>query len=242
MKPSFTKANKYLFDPKAFSWNLPSGTTCPGALKCLAAANKNTGKVINGPHQEFKCYSATYERYPSVRARVWANFDAVKGKSPDDVAKVLGDIFPKTGLVRIHSGGDFFSQDYFDGWLKFVDSKPDVLFWAFTKSVHFWLERMGNIPSNLNMQASYGGKHDALIAEHGLKYAKVVYSHEEAEGMGLEIDRDDRLAAYGKESFALLENSIAGKLKRANKAKIPISGVFLTENNAANGNTKGGEG
>tara|TARA_R110000824_G_scaffold33479_3_gene107248 strand:- start:56 stop:712 length:657 start_codon:yes stop_codon:yes gene_type:complete len=215
MEASFTKANKYLFDSKAWSWNLPSGTTCPGALKCLAAANRNTGKVINGPHQEFKCYSATYERYPSVRDRVWANFDSVRGKSSVEVSSLLGRIFPKTDLVRIHSGGDFFSQDYFDGWLRFVESMPDVLFWAFTKSLPFWLCRLDSIPGNLVLQASYGGKHDALIGEYGLKYAKVVYSVEESVELGLEIDWDDRLAAYGTDSFALLEKKVAGRLKRS---------------------------
>lgn len=209
MEPAFTKANKYLFDPEAWSWNLPSGTTCPGALRCLTAANRTTGALINGPAQEFACYSARYERYPSVRERVWANLEAVKGKSPGDVAGLLASILPKgVGRVRIHSGGDFFSQDYFDGWMHFAALNPDVDFWAFTKSLPFWLARAGVIPENLNLQASYGGRHDALIDEHGLKFAVVVYSLEEAARMGLDIDTNDLMAAYGQESFALLEKAV----------------------------------
>jgi hypothetical protein len=56
------------------------------------------------------------------------------------------------------------------------------------------------------LQASYGGKHDHLIEQHGLKSARVVWSKEDADALGLEIDTDDRLAAYGTASFALLEN------------------------------------
>ena len=207
MKPAFTKVNRYIFDPKAFSWSLPSGTTCPGAEACLAKVDRVTGKMTNGPKQEFKCYSAMTERYPSVRNRYWANFDAVKGKSAGEVAEVLDSCFPeKAKRVRIHTAGDFFSEQYFLGWVKFVESRPEVQFWAFTKSLPFWIKHISNIPSNLELQASYGGRYDHLIGQNSLKFAKVVWSIQEAEKLGLPIDTDDRLAAYPGGSFALLEN------------------------------------
>ena len=207
MNPAFTKVNRYIFDPKAFSWSLPSGTTCPGAEACLAKVDRVTGKMTNGPKQEFKCYSAMTERYPSVRNRYWANFDAVKGKSAGEVAEVLDSCFPeKAKRVRIHTAGDFFSEQYFLGWVKFVESRPEVQFWAFTKSLPFWIKHISNIPSNLELQASYGGRYDHLIGQNSLKFAKVVWSVQEAEKLGLPIDTDDRLAAYPGGSFALLEN------------------------------------
>ena len=206
MKPSFTKVNKYIFDPTAYSWNIPSGWTCPGAHECLAKADRHTGKITNGTAQLFRCYSATTERYPSVRSRLWANFESVVKKTPEEVAAVLRCLPPNAKRVRIHSAGDFFSQDYFDGWLRFIKSRPEVHFWAFTKSLPFWLARIGEIPSNLILQASYGGKHDHLIQEHGLKSARVVWTKQEAGALGLKIDADDYLAAHGSESFALLEN------------------------------------
>ena len=58
----------------------------------------------------------------------------------------------------------------------------------------------------MELQASYGGRWDSLIEEHELKFARVVWSPEEAEKLGLKIDTDDRLAAYPGPSFALLEN------------------------------------
>ena len=206
MKPAFTKVNRYIFDPSAYSWNLPSGWSCPAALECLAKADRHTGKITNGAAQVFKCYSATTERYPSVRSRLWANFDAVTKKTPTEVADVLRCLPTKAKRVRIHSAGDFFSQDYFDGWLQFIRSRPDVHFWAFTKSLPFWICRKNVIPRNLILQASFGGKHDSLIQEHGLKSARVVWTKLEASDLGLKIDTDDSLAAFGSESFALLEN------------------------------------
>ena len=206
MKPAFTKGNRYLFDPATYAWNIPSGWTCPAADQCLAKADRKTGKITNGPGQKFKCYSAMTERYPSVRERLWTNFESVARKSPEDVEAVLQCLPEKAKLVRIHAAGDFFSQNYFDGWLRFIRSREDVHFWAFTKSLPFWIARINEIPPNLMLQASYGGKHDELIDRHNLKYAKVVWSKAEAESLGLEIDLDDRLAAYGSKSFALLEN------------------------------------
>jgi len=209
--PAFTRVNRYIFDSNAWSWSLPSGTTCPGALLCLAKADRRTGKLWNGPEQKFRCYSAVTERFPSVRSRLWANFDAVKAKSPSEVCDVLSCIPRNAKRVRIHAAGDFFSQDYFDGWLMFCARNPSVRFWAFTKSLPFWVKRLGNIPTNLILQASTGGRHDELIKRHNLKYAQVVWSREEAARIGLPIDEDDYLAAYGSKPFALLENFTARK-------------------------------
>ena len=207
MNPAFTKVNRYIFDPKAWSWSIPSGTTCPGAEQCLTKVDRDTGQMTNGAKQTFKCYSAVSERYPSVRKRYWANFNAVRGKKASEVAEVLASCFPKKAeRVRAHTAGDFFSEEYFLGWMQFAESRPEVQFWAFTKSLPFWMRNKDAVPPNMELQASYGGRWDAMIEEHSLKYAKVVWSQEEAEFLGLEIDTDDTLAAFPGPPFALLEN------------------------------------
>lgn len=209
----YTDNNRY-FNLPVYTWNLPSGFTCPAANECLAYADRKTGKIKNGQNQTFRCYSATTERYPAVREKAWKNFEAVKGKTPAEVEKVLSDCFPKKATaIRIHAGGDFFSQDYFDGWLLVAKNHPTIEFWAFTKSLPFWVARLDQIPKNLCLQASYGGIHDDLIEKHHLKFAKVVYSKSEADGLGLLIDIGDKLAMKGDESFALLENSLRRKNK-----------------------------
>jgi len=209
MKPAFTSSNRY-FGKKVWTWNLPSGFTCPGALQCLTYADRKTGKITNGHLQTFKCYSAVTERFPAVRNRVWANLDALKGKTKYEMADIILSALPVTAShVRIHAGGDFFSQEYFDAWLNVCFSKPLVAFWAFTKSIPFWINSMADVPSNLTLQASVGGKHDHLIAIHNLKHARVVYSVEEAARINLRVDTDDTMAMSGTESFALLENFTA---------------------------------
>lgn len=226
-RPAFTKANRYIFDRKALSWSIPSGHTCIGADICYAAADRETGKLVNGERQKFRCYSAELERFPSVRARYWANYDAVRGRSPEEVAEVLSCLPAKAHLVRIHTAGDFFSQAYFDGWLAFIRSRPQTHFYGFTKSVPLWVRRLGEIPPNLILQGSIGGKWDHLIHEHNLKHARVVFSTAEAESLGMPIDTDDRLAAYGTESFALVENRQAMR-ERMVKLRIAV-GLFDTD-------------
>ena len=202
--PALSRGNAYL-GGQVWAWSLPSGFSCPGAVECLAYAARHTGRITVGRAATYRCYSATGERFPAVRARAWANFDAVKRRGPDEVAEALLGCLPTHArAVRIHAGGDFFSQDYFDGWLAVCRARPDVQFWAFTKSLDFWVARLTAIPHNLCLQASHGGKRDHLIAAHGLKSARVVRSVEEAAELRLEIATDDRPAMAGDTSFALL--------------------------------------
>lgn len=222
--PGFAKANRYIFDPKAWSWSVPSGHTCPGAKDCLAQADRESGSLTHGKHQKFRCYSAELERFPSVRGKYWANYEATMGREDDEVAAVLQSLLPKSAyLVRIHSAGDFYTQRYFDGWLKFARDNPKVHFYGFTKSVPMWVRRLDLIPTNLILQASYGGKWDAMIDQYKLKYARVVGSSDEARRLGLPVDTDDRLAAYGNESFALVENRAAMR-ERMVKLTVSVGG------------------
>lgn len=67
-------------------------------------------------------------------------------------------------------------------------------------------EELDAILANLTVQASYGGRHDHLNAEHGLKFDRVVGSRAEAEAHRVLVDTDDLLAAFPGPSFALIEN------------------------------------
>ena len=81
-----------------------------------------------------------------------------------------------------------------------------MLFWAFTKSLRFWVNRIDNIPDNFVLTASYGGKDDHLIKEYGLKYAEVFKNKDDAICSGLPIDSNDYWAMKPCISFALIDN------------------------------------
>jgi hypothetical protein len=192
------------------TFSLPSGYSCPGARACLAKANIDTGRITDGPHQEFRCFSASTEAaFPSTRISRWNNYKLlIAARTVDKMAKLLisgvGTTPRNTRAVRVHVAGDFFSQDYFDAWMKTARHYPDLKFYAYTKSLPFWVARLGKLPSNFTFVASYGGRHDPLISAHNLPSAIVVSHPVEAEALGLMIDKDDSLAMKGQNLALLL--------------------------------------
>jgi hypothetical protein len=203
-------------DVRTFS--LPSGYSCPFASDCLSKADRKTGKITDGKNMEYRCFAATMEaRLPSVRNSRWDNFDALrKLKTTDAMVAALLDALPvKADVVRIHVGGDFYNQRYFDAWLRVAAMRPQTQFYAYTKSIGYWVARLGNIPANLSLNASRGGTQDHLIDEHGLKTAEVVYTEAEAAERGLPIDHDEYQAIKGTENFALLLHGTQPKGSKA---------------------------
>jgi hypothetical protein len=213
----FGKGNAKL-DKTIATFSLPAGWTCPGAAQCLARADRNTGKVADGPLQQFRCFAATAESaYRNVRESRWHNFDLLKGKTRDEMSELILASLPESEtIVRIHVSGDFFSADYFGAWLDVAKSRPATKFYAYTKSIPMWKALADSIPANLILTASEGGRFDAQI--NGFKRAKVVFSEDQAAALGLAIDHDDSHAYDGNESFALLLHGTQAKGTVAAKA------------------------
>ena len=211
----FNNGNAKL-EKNIYTFSLPSGYTCPKALECLSKANMITGRIKDGKETKFRCFSASQEAsYTSVRKQRWYNFELLK--STKNKAKLILDSLPsKASIIRIHVAGDFFSQDYFDAWLKVAEKFPEKKFYFYTKSLSFWIKRLDEIGNgrtagkiaNIYPNASRGGKDDDLIEEYGLKQAIVVYSEKQAESMGLEIDHDDSHALQHGQDFALLLHGV----------------------------------
>jgi hypothetical protein len=201
----FGKGNAKL-DKRIYTFSIPSGYTCPFAQDCLSKSDRNTGKIKDGKKTKFRCFSASQEAlFKNVRQSRWNNFELLRNKSIAEIKEIILSSLPKQAkLVRIHVGGDFFSQDYFDAWLKVAEANPDIIFYAYTKSLRYWTLRVKEIPDNFRLTASYGGSEDHLIAEYGLRFAKVVFSEDEAKAVGLSIDHDDSHAIGNGPSFALL--------------------------------------
>ncbi len=98
------------------------------------------------------------------------------------VELINGSLPKNTGIVRIHVAGDFFSQQYLDAWYIVALRNPNILFYAYTKSLRFWVGGVTEMPTlhNFVLTASYGGRDDHMIDEFNLRYAKVVFSEAEA--------------------------------------------------------------
>ena len=216
----FTKGNAKL-DKKILIFNLPAGHSCPQASKCLSKVDPVTGTLKDGKNTIFRCFAASQEvLFPNVRVSRNNNFESLrKCKSAKQMEDLIVGSLPDTAsLVRVHASGDFFNKTYFQAWINVAKAKPNVIFYAYTKSLNFWIEFMGQIPANLKLTASRGGRLDHLIEEHNLKYAQVVFSEKEAEILGLEIDHDDSHAFTDNKPFALLLHGVQPAGSNASKA------------------------
>jgi Gene product 88 len=222
-KLKFGRGNAKLAS-KIYTFSLPAGHSCPGALKCFAKADQQTGKLQDGPSQTFRCFAAGDEsRYPNVRRLRWHNFDLLKGKTREEMKALILESLPSDAkIVRLHVSGDFFSDAYFLAWMDVANTKPETLFYTYTKSLSIWLRHRPSVPANFKLTASEGGKHDDLIESKSLKFAKVLFSIEEAQELSLEIDHDDSHAYGSDKSFALL---LHGKQRKETPAAKAMSAL-----------------
>ena len=218
-------------DRKVYSLDLLSGWSCPFARACFSKAVP-TGefteagnprlKIVDGLHTKFRCFSASQEvLLPNVYKRRKHNFDTLRGKHLNDMIHRLNQDLPKDlGILRFHVGGDFFNSDYFFAALSLAMMHPDKLFYAYTKSLKYWVQHREwtDQIDNFILTASRGGRDDHLITEHNLRESVVVFSEDEAHERSLEIDHNDSHAAvpdWELDDFALLIHGTQPKGKRS---------------------------
>ena len=212
---------------KIYSFDILSGIDCPFAFNCKSRAevqDDGSRRIKDGPDTKFRCFSASQEvLFTNVYNSRKRNHDAIHElETSDAMADALCNALPKNaGVIRIHVAGDMFSNNYFLAWIKVAERNPNVLFYAYTKSLIYWIRNRERVPYNLVLTASYGGRNDHLIQEHNLRSAKVVFSRQEAADLGLEIDNDDSHACdptKANQDFALLIHGVQPKGSEAAKA------------------------
>lgn len=223
-KLRFQKGNAKL-EKNILTFSLPAGHSCPFAYECQASADRHTGKITDGKFQRFRCFSASAEAlYVPTRVSRWKNFDLLRAqKTKEGMYNLIMESLPKkVQIVRVHVSGDFFNQDYFDAWMQVAENLKHIKFYAYTKSVNYWMARKDSIPDNFELTASMGGAGDKVVTLNNLKNARVVFTQEEAMELKLEIDHDDSHAYNKGESFALL---IHGTQKSGSEASQALSSL-----------------
>jgi len=182
----------YLTDKrKIYSLDLLSGYSCPYAEKCLSKAvvqPNGKRKIKDGKKTEFRCFSASQEvQYTNVYNLRKHNFDLLRKQNHEEMVSLINGSLPENaGIVRIHVAGDFFSLPYMHAWYMVAALNPNVLFYAYTKSLKFWVGGINELPilHNFVLTASYGGRDDHMIDEFNLRSTKVVYSEAIAAVLG----------------------------------------------------------
>jgi hypothetical protein len=205
---SFSLGNAKLAKDIA-NFSLPAGHSCPGAQSCLAKADRETGRITDGPNSQYRCFSASQEAaFSNVRRTRWNNFDLLRAAhTRTNMRELIFDSMPDPNRwtkMRIHVSGDFFNLAYFQAWIDVATRLTSHLFYAYTKSggiVDKYLTAGGVLPANFILTGSDGGKQDDVWPLHSVKMAYVVNHPEDTT---LEIDHTDSLAYSGTGDFALL--------------------------------------
>jgi len=231
-----------------YNLNLPAGYTCPFADKCLSKADPETGKIKEGEKgdEEYRCFAASQEAiYKATRQQRHNNFDLLLSKGTADemadlITKSVQAGVPRNQkMFRIHVSGDFFNMQYLQAWIKAAENMPDIKFYAYTKSIPYWLALKDQIPPNLILTASMGSKYDKQILDNNLKYSVVVFSEDQARDYllpkywqeklgrerGLTIDHDDSMAYEKDEPFALLIHGVQPRGTKAAEALKKLGGI-----------------
>ena len=184
--------------PTTMGFSLPAGHTCPGAKDCLTRVPRDGGPVWTAPGLQYVCHAASQERYrPTVRDLRWANFDILAPLDTHDMIANLATAFfhqrrSYTERVRCFLSGDAFNPELAAAITTFAWAIEPTVVYLYSKALPFWICQ--DIPANLRITASWGGRFDHLIADHFPRSARVVQTAQEACNLGLPLDFDDSYA------------------------------------------------
>lgn len=170
-----------------FNFALPAINTCPGAGSC----------------KQF-CYAALEQiRYPSANGYRNRMFEL--SKSADFISTINGELIRlrkkakgNKVAIRIHSSGDFYSTEYALKWSTIAEQNPDIILYAYTKSVAIFkhLQKKTVLPQNFIVIFSLGGRQDKLIDVNSDRHSRIFGSVEQAIDAGYDLANEDDTVAW----------------------------------------------
>ena len=153
--------------------------TCPMANSC----KKN-------------CYAHEKGRFTFPVVINKREYNRIESKKNTFIWNIVQEIHKsKANVVRIHDGGDFYSEKYTEKWISIAKMCKDVRFYAYTKSVSYFLNK--NLPKNLYITYSYGGKEDHLIDPKRHRHCHIFKDVDSLKRNGyLDVSKDDSLTCF----------------------------------------------
>ena len=206
-----SNGNRDLRRDRIWTWSLPAWVTtltngrkfnvCPSAMACAKLCYARKG---------------TY-RFSNVRAKHVRNLEMVLNDLLAWEAQMIEELQHKRFIgahVRIHDGGDFFSQEYLESWLRVIRATPHATFYAYTKEVQMFKSVVEpSSPENFLWVYSRGGRWDNLILDSD-RQADVFPTREALDAAGFHDQEDsDLLAIYGPHKVGIVVNNHPGAVK-----------------------------
>lgn len=206
--------NRDLKRDKIWVWSLPAWittlpdgshfNTCPSAGVCAKACYARKGTF------RFRNVLAAHTR------NLMMILDDLNGWKQQMMLELDHPKF-NGASVRIHDGGDFFSDDYLKAWLYIARHTPNTTFYSYTKEI----QRFRNLvepdcPPNFKFVYSYGGKDDHLITPDD-RQCDVFPDQETMDAAGFVNQADsDLLAITGNPKVGIIINNHVGAVKAMN--------------------------
>lgn len=163
--------------------------TCPYAGSCAAICYAGQGRMAMPAAMD-----ARERNLEKINALTMPKFR-------DAVVEDIGGMLVTTH-IRIHDSGDFFSRKYYRAWLEVAERCPDIIFYAYTKSIP-WIDWDAH-PRNFRLVQSVGGKRDADI-DTSRPHAKIFASLSERKSAGYcDGNESDLPAILGQKKIGLV--------------------------------------
>jgi hypothetical protein len=209
-----TMGNSDLRRDRIWTWSLPAWVT--------TLSNGRKFNVCPSAHACAKlCYArkGTY-RFKNVRAKHVSNLERVLDDMNQWTADMLDELAHRRfdgAYVRVHDGGDFFSEQYLRAWLTIMRARPKTEFYAYTKEVDLFKRVVEpDPPSNFRWIYSYGGRWDHLIEDDD-RQADVFPTVEALEAAGFhDQEASDLLAITGPKKVGIVVNNHPGAVRAMN--------------------------
>jgi len=152
---------------KIFNFSIPAYKTKEGKITCPFA--DSCVKY---------CYAqkGNYTRFPKIQELMEQKYKI--SKTTEFIPLMNEEIRKKKAThVRIHDSGDFYSPQYLNKWVDIATQNTDVIFYAYTKSIKFFINGL-KLPKNLKIIFSEGSKADNLINTAKDRHARIFKSKE----------------------------------------------------------------
>ena len=157
MKKTSIKNNTKIFNFSIPAYKTKSGkVTCPFAKECVKYCYAQKGN---------------YTRFPIIQELMEQKYEL--SKTENFVNLMNNEITKKRAkYIRIHDSGDFYSIKYLNKWVQIAKDNKDVIFYAYTKSIKFFINGL-LLPKNLKIIFSEGSKTDNLINVNKHRHARI---------------------------------------------------------------------
>jgi hypothetical protein len=189
MKKTSKENNAKIFNFSIPAYKTKSGkVTCPFAAACVKYCYAQKGN---------------YTRFPIVQELMEKKYNL--SQTDKFVSLMSKEVVKKKAThIRIHDSGDFYSPLYLQKWVDIANDNKEVIFYAYTKSIKFFVEGFA-VPTNLKIIFSEGSKTDDLIDVNKHRHARIFKTSEALLEAGyIDASANDLLAITDNKKVGLV--------------------------------------